>query len=246
MTPTAPRRGLAAVAGVSVLVGGLCFGGAVLATQGLWYAGYVSEAGVAGSPHRAAYRLGIAGLAVALLALAGAVRRTAALPALVLAASGVLAGVSGSVSCSRGCPLPPFEEPTVADLVHGGTSAAGVGLCGLAVLLFAFGPAGPEPAVRRLSRLLAGPVVAFGVLNVAGIAFVGRGHLTGLAERVLLVLIIVWCLAVSLARRGVAPRGARGDDVSARRPGSPAPPAARRSARPSAGAGTGPGRGTRR
>jgi len=199
----------AAVGGVTLIV-------AVLATQGAWYAGYVSEVGVAGEPYRDAYRLGIFGMAAALLLLAPAVNRLAVLPAVVLLASGLLAGVSGTVSCSPGCPLPPYESPTPADLVHGGTSVAGVALCGLAILLLALGRVDTD--LRRLSRVALGPVVVLGIANAYGIAFVGRGHLTSIAERVMLLVIVAWIVAAALSlalmpsqspgRRGQAPHPA--------------------------------------
>jgi hypothetical protein len=185
------------LAAVCAAAGGITLAVAVLATQGAWYAGYVSEAGVAGEPYRNAYRLGIFGMAAALLLLAAAVNRLAVLPAVVLLASGLLAGVSGTVSCSPGCPLPPFETPTAADLVHGGTSVAGVALCGLAVLLLALGRVDTD--LRRVSRAAVGPVVALGIANAYGLAFVGRGHLTGIAERVMLLVIVAWIVAAALS-----------------------------------------------
>jgi hypothetical protein len=209
-------RALAGAAGVFAIVGGSTFAAAVLATQGLHYAGYVSEAGVVGQPYSVAYRLGIVGLGVALLSLAGAVRWLLSWAALSLAVSALLAFTSGAVPCSRGCPLPPFETPTTADLVHGGASVLGVSLCGLAVLLLAvFGPAG---GVRRVSRLAVVPILALGLVNAYVIVFVGRGELTGLAERTLLVLIVGWCLAVSVALLSGRPRSPSRPAPAARRP----------------------------
>ena len=57
-------------------------------------------------------------------------------PAL-LAAGGVLTGLSGAVTCTAGCPLPPFEQPTVADLVHGGASVAATAAVVLAMVALA-------------------------------------------------------------------------------------------------------------
>jgi hypothetical protein len=195
-------RTLAVLSAVGAAVAGGTFIVAVLATQGVWYAGYVSEAGVAGQPYRLAYRLGLFGLGAALVLLAGALRSSAAtfrslvgLTAAVLLIGGMLAGVSGSVSCSPGCPLPPYETPTTGDLVHAATSVLGVALCALAVLLLAFDRV--DTASRRLARIAAGPVIAAGVLNVYGLAFVGRGYLTGIAERIMLLLVIAWCVAAA-------------------------------------------------
>jgi hypothetical protein len=209
-------RALAAAAGVFAIAGGATFAVAVLATQGLHYAGYVSEAGVVGEPYSVAYRLGIVGLGAALLSLAGAVRWLLPWAALSLTVSALLAFTSGAVPCSEGCPLPPFETPTTADLVHGATSVIGVGLCGLAVLLLAvFGPVG---GVRRVSRLASAPIVALGLVNAYGIVFVGRGELTGLAERTLLVLIVGWCLAVAAVLLSGMPRSPSPRAPTARRP----------------------------
>jgi hypothetical protein len=191
------RRGLAGLAAICAAAGGATFAIAVLATQGVAYRGYVSEAGVTGQPYAVAYRLGIVGLGLAFLALAGAVRWLLPPAALVLVASALLAFASGSVPCSRGCPLPPFETPTTADLVHGGASIIGVGLSGLAILLLAV--FGPEGRLRRVCRVAIAPIVTLGLVNAYGIMFVGRGQLTGLAERLLLVLVVGWCLAASAA-----------------------------------------------
>lgn len=191
-----PPQVLAGLAAACAAVGGLTFASAVLATQGLSYPGYVSEAGVGGQPYWIEYRLGIFGLAAALVLLAGAVRPLLVPAALLLGVSGLLAGASGSVACSPGCPLPPFETPTAGDLVHAGTSVLGVGLCALAILLLAV--FGPDGALRRVSRVAIVPIVPAGLMNVYGIVFVGRGELTGIVERVLLVLIVVWCLAAAI------------------------------------------------
>jgi hypothetical protein len=198
------RRILAALAGLFAIVGGSTFAIAVVATQGLHYPGYVSEAGVVGQPYSLAYRLGIVGLGVALLLLAGAVRSLLSWAGLALAVSALLAFTSGAVPCSSGCPLPPFETPTAGDLVHGTASVLGVALTGLAALLLAaFAPAG---RVRRLSRIAVAPIVALGLINAYCLVLVGRGELTGLAERILLVLIVGWCLAASLAVWGSGER----------------------------------------
>jgi hypothetical protein len=179
---------------------------AVLASQGISYRGYVSEAGVAGHPYWIEYRLGIFSLAVGLVLLAGAMRSRHRPAAVVLLMSGLLAGGSGSISCSEGCPLPPFETPTVQDLVHGGTSIVGVGLSALAILVLAV--FGPEGDLRRVSRVAVAPIALTGLVNAYALIFIGRSELTGAAERLLLILIVAWCVAAAAAliRSAVQPR----------------------------------------
>ena len=176
--------------------GGLAFVVAVLATQGLLYAGYVSESGVVGQPYRIPYRLGLFGLSAGLVLLAGALRRLAPFAAVVVLVSGVLATMAGTVACSAGCPLPPYETPTPGDLFHAATSVIGVGLCGLAMLILALGRA--QSPLRRLARLGLVAVVPASLANVYGLTLVGRGVATGIAERVLLLVVIAWCMAAAL------------------------------------------------
>jgi hypothetical protein len=103
------------------------------------------------------------------------------------------------VSCSPGCPLPPYETPTLRDVVHAAASVGAVGLCALAVLLLALSRV--DSPARRVSRVAIGPVVLAGLANIYGLGIVGRSVFTGLAERTLLLLLIVWCLAAALATR---------------------------------------------
>nr|MDT0661416.1 DUF998 domain-containing protein [Micromonospora sp. DSM 115978] len=161
------RVGAAAGATGCAAAGAVAVSVAVVAGPGPGLTGYVSEAGVAASGYAAAYRIGVFGLAVALLLLA------AALPRPLRAAAGLLGGgaagaaLSGAVTCSAGCPLPPFEAATTADLVHGGASIAAVACCVFAMLVLAVPPARPPAGsigrpdagpVGRLERPPAGPV----------------------------------------------------------------------------------------
>jgi hypothetical protein len=206
---TVSRRAWARWSALCVLAGTAALAVAVIGSQGGVYGGYVSEAGVAGQPYWIAYRIGIFGLAAGFVLLAGAVRPVHRLAALILLGSGLLAGTSGTVSCTDGCPLPPFETPTARDLVHGGTSIAGVALCALAVLVLAvFAPAGD---LRHVSRVAIAPIVAAGLVNAYALVFLGRGYTTGAAERLLLVLLVAWCLAAAFTlgfrRTGTPPPG---------------------------------------
>ena len=142
--PARTGRVLAVAAGIAVAAGALLLGGAVAASQGWWYAGFVSETGQPGSPQAGAYRAGILGVAAGLFLLAGAVRSRGGAPAwlvlgasLLLVASGAFAVTSSLVSCSVGCPLPPYETPTTGDLVHAGASIAGILACAAAMLALA-------------------------------------------------------------------------------------------------------------
>jgi len=62
--------------------------------------------------------------------------------ALAFAAAAPLAATSGAVSCTPGCPLPPFESPSQSDIVHALASIGGFGLATGAMLLLAIGEAG--------------------------------------------------------------------------------------------------------
>jgi hypothetical protein len=189
------RRAAAAGGAACLGAGGGTVAVAVAATPGLGLTGYVSEAGVQAAPHASAYRLGIFLLATGLALLAVALLPVARLAGVALTAAAALAVVSGSVTCSDGCPLPPFERATGADLVHGGASVAAVAACVGAMLSVAVG--GP-PALAGLARAA---LVAAGPLSVAvGLAMLlaGHGTATGVLERALLAVVVGWLLAVGL------------------------------------------------
>ncbi len=190
------RRLLAGVCAGLAAIGGVLFLGAVLADQGVWYAGFVSEVGVPGRPFRTAYQLGLIGVGAGVVLLAVLLRPLGALVGLALALGGVLAAASAVVPCSPGCPLPPYETPTAQDLVHAGASVAGAGLCALAVLLVALRRT--DDAMRRVARVAIGPVVLLGLATVYGLAFLGRSTFTGTVERLLLALLIAWNVAAAV------------------------------------------------
>ncbi|WP_433130566.1 DUF998 domain-containing protein [Micromonospora sp. CA-240977] len=205
-TTTAPRAGAdvarraagSAAAGCG-LAGAVAVTVAVVAGPGPGLTGYVSEAGIAGSGHAATYRIGILALAAALLLIGAALPPGvwAAAPAL-LATGAVLSAVSGAVTCSAGCPLPPFERTTTADLVHGGASIAATASVVFAMLtLSVSGPAGP--AVRRLAAVTA--ALALPLCATVGLAMlvVGRGAVVGVLERLVLALLVAWGVATSTA-----------------------------------------------
>lgn len=168
--------------------------------------GYVSEAGVTTSGSALPYRTGVFGLAAALLLLSVALP---APPRIVTALLVVAAGntvVSGAVSCSEGCPLPPFEAATVADLVHGGASVLAVACCVFAMLALACSPT-VDTSVRRLAvTALSGALPLSGAVGVAMLA-VGRGTVVGVLERLLLALIVLWVAATAVRLAAGTTRG---------------------------------------
>ncbi|WP_319458891.1 DUF998 domain-containing protein [Micromonospora sp. RTP1Z1] len=211
-------RGLGRVVAASAaagctLAGAVAVTVAVVAGPGPGPTGYVSEAGVTDSGYAPAYRIGIFALAAALLLLAVALPTALRVAGALLAAGSVLTLLSGAVACSAGCPLPPFETPTVADLVHGGASIAAT-----ASVVFAMLALLRSPAADRAVRWIAGLGAALALPCSAAIAVamltVGRGGLVGVLERLLLTVAAGWGLATAtalgLARHPVVISGASG------------------------------------
>ena len=203
------RRVFALAALVATVLGAALMAASVVAIPRLWLGGYVSEAGVAASGHAAMYRLGAAGLALgqALFAIAlwgSSVVRIVPLTVGLVAVDAAFGGVSAAVSCSPGCPLPPHETTTARDLVHGGASILAVGLLSLALLSVAiFWPPGP---LVRPSRIAAAVVVPLVAASGLAILIVGRGPVTGLLERAVLLGAVGWTLvACALLVRTPAP-----------------------------------------
>ncbi|MEU7804291.1 DUF998 domain-containing protein [Micromonospora arborensis] len=215
-TTTAPkarsevaRRVAGSAAAGCALAGAVAVTVAVVAGPGPGLTGYVSEAGIAGSGHAATYRIGILALAAALLLVGAALPPGVwvAAPAL-LATSAVFTAVSGAVTCSAGCPLPPFERATAADLVHGGASIAATAAVVFAMITLAVsGPAGP--AVRWLARVAAALTLPLCATVGLAMLVVGRGAVVGVLERLILALAVVWGLvtatALALDRRPPSP-----------------------------------------
>ena len=178
----------------------LATGAALLAAVGMLAASggtalfqYVSEAGVPGSPRAGLYRASVVLIALSLVLLAAATRVRWAAPTLLLAAP--FAATSAVVTCSRGCPLPPYETATAADLVHAAASIAALVLCCLAMLWYAVSP--PGSALRTAGR--AGLAIVVPLLGLAGAAmvFVGRGTLAGVLERIALVAASAWLITTA-------------------------------------------------
>lgn len=215
----------AAGAGLCVLGGGVAVATAAAAGPGRAVTSYLSEAGA--GPHATAYRLGVLALALGLLLLALALPPALRLAAGFLGAAAVCAVLSGTVTCSAGCPLPPFEPTTPRDLVHGTASITAVAACVFAMLAVGVaGGAAPfvrsvpfaarivpaaagdvPPATGGLSLAaggvsLAAAAVALPLSAVVGIGMltVGRGALVGITERLLLAVVAGWLCYLAASR----------------------------------------------
>lgn len=198
-----PRRWCAGAATATAAIGatGLTFS---VAGSAPWR--YVSESGVDGAPHPTIYRLSMLLLAMALALLAVPARHTAhgfvpfgsgrlaAVPAWLaaaaLASAAPLAALSGAVTCSPGCPLPPYESPQPRDLIHATGAIGALLLCALTILVYATQP--DATALRHAGRL--GVLLAFPplILSAIGILLLGRGLFTGLMERAALAGVSAW------------------------------------------------------
>ncbi|MFV2100349.1 DUF998 domain-containing protein [Micromonospora sp. LOL_024] len=198
------RRSAALVAALCVLAGTAAVTLAVVAGPGPGLTGYVSEAGVADSGYAWTYRFGVFALAGALLLLAVALRagaphyddRALRVAVALLLAAGLCTVLSGAVTCSAGCPLPPFERATVADLVHGTASIAASAAAVFAMLAFALSPVARRP-LRRTGFVAA--AVSLPVAGAVGLAMllVGRSPLVAVLERLLLAVAAAWALATA-------------------------------------------------
>ncbi|XTZ15233.1 DUF998 domain-containing protein [Micromonospora echinospora] len=191
------RRAAGAGAAICVLGGAIAVVVAVVAGPGPGLTGYVSEAGVADSGYAPTYRAGVFALAAGLLLLAVALPAVARPAAALLAAGSVCTLLSGAVTCSDGCPLPPFERATTADLVHGGASIAGVAAVVFAMVAVVLCPAAGT-RVRRVAAV--GALVALPLAAAVGLAMlvVGRSTLVGVLERLLLAETVGWGLATAI------------------------------------------------
>ncbi|MFC0028347.1 DUF998 domain-containing protein [Micromonospora chaiyaphumensis] len=187
---------------------------AVVAGPGPGLTGYVSEAGVTDSGYAGAYRIGVFALAAALLLLAAALPPALRTAAALLVAGAAGTALSGAVTCSTGCPLPPFEAATVADLVHGGASIAATAAVVFAMLALVLAPAAGR-ALRRVAAV--GAALALPLSGAVGLAMLlaGRGGLVGVLERLLLTVAAGWGLVTAAVlglgqRRAIVTNGSPG------------------------------------
>ncbi|MCT2276213.1 DUF998 domain-containing protein [Micromonospora chalcea] len=197
MAEDTARRIAAAFAAVCLAAGVAAVTVAVVAGPGPGPVAYVSEAGITDSGYAGAYRIGIFSVAASLLLLAGALPPPGLRAAAGLLGVGAVATVlSGAVTCSEGCPLPPFEATTVADLVHGGASIAATAAVVLAMLVVLFSPVADQ-GLRRIAAVGAALALPVAAVVAAALLLVGRSALLGVSERVLLVVVAAWGLATS-------------------------------------------------
>jgi hypothetical protein len=197
MSWSASRIGrISALAGVAVLAGALTMLAGLVAVPGPWTQGYVSEAGTAGMPLATAYRWGLVALAVGVALLGLALRGGSRPVAVLLGLAGLLAGTSGVVPCTDGCPLPPYEQTTVADVAHTVASVIGMVVLAGAMALVALA----APYGRVLRRLAAGCVAIIVPLGaVLGLTMLlsGRGALSAALERGALVVAVTWLVGTA-------------------------------------------------
>jgi hypothetical protein len=202
---SSPRRWCAGAATATAALGAT---GLAVSVAGSAPWRYVSESGVDGAAHPTLYRVSMLLLAASLAFLAVPARHTArhalaglplgrlatvvpaGLAAAAIAVAAPLAALSGVVTCSPGCPLPPYESPQPRDLVHATGAIGALLLIALAMLVYATQP--DDSTLRRAGRL--GVLLAFPplILSAIGIAFLGRGLFTGLMERAALAAASAW------------------------------------------------------
>ncbi|WP_433391423.1 DUF998 domain-containing protein [Micromonospora sp. KLBMP9576] len=196
----AARRAAAWACLACLVAGAVAVTVAVVAGPGPGPTGYVSEAGVTDSPYAPAYRGGVLALAAGVLLLAGALPPALRAATALLAAGSVFALVSGVVTCSAGCPLPPFERATTADLVHGGASILAVAAVVFAMLATALARAA-RPALRRLAWVALAVALPLAGATAVALVTVGRGSLLAVLERLLLLVALLWGAATATALR---------------------------------------------
>lgn len=173
------------------------------ASAGVDIAAYVSEGGIPGAPHAGLYRAGVWLIAAALALLAPPAYATVPLAGLAFALAAPAAVVSGAVACSPGCPLPPFERSTGADLLHAGASIAALSLCGIAMLLYAVQSV--DSPLRRLARLGVVAAAPLFALTAVGLLFVGQSLFTATLERAALLVTAAWLLATAAMHARAGP-----------------------------------------
>jgi hypothetical protein len=144
--------------------------------------------------------------------LATALRRLPAVGAL-LGAAALLAATSGAVPCSGGCPLPPYEPTTAADVVHAAASVAGMVSLAAAMVAVALAP-DRRPALRRLAWGAACLTVPLGGCLGLIMLFVGRSGLGAWLERALLVVAVSWLIGTAVVTSLREPADARPRNVA--------------------------------
>jgi hypothetical protein len=204
----------------AALVGLLAVIGLMVSVAPSGIDGYVSEAGVAGSPNAQLYRLSVLAIAGSAALLAATLRRPYALAALALAVAAPAIGLSAAVSCTPGCPLPPYEPTTAADLVHAAGSLIGVAFCALAMLALLWRSHG---RLRRLCLLAVATGWPLLIATAISILAIGRSPITGALERAGLTICLLWIVTTATtltlptpgSHSGPAPTSVRGSAPTA-------------------------------
>ncbi|GAA2709098.1 DUF998 domain-containing protein [Actinoplanes palleronii] len=198
------RNRFAVGAGLAVAGGAGVMLVALVAGPGSWWRGYVSEAGAAGQPYAMGYRFGLILLAYGVALLSRAVPRIGVL----LLVAALLAGTSGVVSCSEGCPLPPYETTTPADVVHTAVSILGMAVLAAAMAVTWWTSA--RQVIRRLAAAALTLTVPLGAALGLMMLFAGRGATSAVLERVLLVVAVSWLVGTAVVSGVRAGRSASG------------------------------------
>jgi hypothetical protein len=198
VSPGHRRSRVALLAGAAVLAGALTMLAGLVAAPGPWTRGYVSEAGTSGMPLALAYRWGLAGLALGVALLGRALHRDSRPVAVLLGGAAVMAATSGVVPCTGGCPLPPYEPTTVADVSH--TLASIIGMVVLAAAMALIALSRPFGAVlRRLATIAVVIIVPLGAALGLTMLLAGRGPLSAALERATLVVAVSWLVGTAIA-----------------------------------------------
>jgi hypothetical protein len=200
------------------LLAGLALVGLIAAdvgSPGLRVEGYVSELGASGAPRADLYRAAVLAFAGGLVLLAVSIGPITGLATLAMVTAAASAGLSAAVACTRGCPLPP-EPSTARDIVHASASIVAFSLAALALFLLALRAGDPD--VRRISGWTVLLMAGLGFPVAVGMVAIGRGLLTGLLERAMILFATLGLLRLSgiLARMDPATRRRRLDRADAR------------------------------
>jgi hypothetical protein len=227
----------------AALVGGGAGGTLVVVaadTPGLRLRGSVSQLGAVGEPHAGAYQVAIFAIVAAVGLLAVALRPVSLPAALLLTGTSAFGGVSATVACTPGCPLPPDPTATAADVVHVAASIAAFVAVAAAMVLLA--RRAPQPLARacRYSVML---IVLLGTPVGIALLLTGEGIVNGVLERAMMAVALAWQIgAAVLAPRpdavlpptGTSPPAARAipPEIDASRPAVGAIPPSENAIRP--------------